>query len=93
MQQTRQFLEMALIGYQAQKAEIEGIIANLRHQLGIKPPAHGAALVRHEAALVRRTSRKMSASARRRIAQAQKKRWAAYHKNKNRIHHPKKRKS
>jgi hypothetical protein len=72
-------LQMALVGYEAERQKIQGKIAELRAQLGgrSKPASSGMT-----SAPVKRTRRQMSAAARRRIAAAQKKRWAAYRKQK-----------
>ncbi len=67
LQQSREFLNAALIGLQHTLSTLDQRIAEIRHQLGLKgnAPASG-----HK--------RMMSAAARRRIAMAQKKRWAAF---------------
>ena len=67
-------LQMALIGYQAERSRIEQKMAEIRSQLGgrVNPT------VAKEAA----PSRTLSVAARARIAAAQKKRWAAFHKGK-----------
>src|SRR6516164_5908663 len=76
MQQTdRLTLEMALIGYEAERQKIETAMAAIRKQVdghGAIPAVDGA----------RRPKRVMSAAARRRIAAAQRKRWAAFHAEK-----------
>jgi hypothetical protein len=73
-------LQAALIGYQHQKNEIDGKIAEIRRRIG------GRGKVRNSsAALVDGQPRKrkpLSAAARKRIAAAQRKRWAAFHKAK-----------
>lgn len=71
----QELLEMALIGLEAQRAKIEGAMAEIRAEL------HGhvgrsAALVAERAPKPRR---KMSAAAKRRIVAAQKKRRAEWH--------------
>jgi hypothetical protein len=66
-------LQMALIGYQAERAKIEERIAEIQRQLGGRAP-HAAA-----PAGAPKPRRQMSAAARKRIAAAQKKRWAAFH--------------
>jgi hypothetical protein len=65
-------LEMALIGYEAERQKIQARITEIQAQLNGRSG--------HTATPVTRTRRKMSATARRRIAAAQKKRWAEYHK-------------
>jgi hypothetical protein len=70
------FLRAALIGYESEKARIEGTIAQIRAQLGHRGPGRPKALTDGtEQTAPKRHS--MSASARRRIAAAQRKRWAA----------------
>lgn len=63
-----------MIGYQAQLAEIQQTMLNIRGMLGPKPAA--------AAPSSKPVRRKMSAAGRRRIAAAQKKRWADYNKRK-----------
>src|SRR5215831_14801701 len=68
----RSTLEMALIGYQAERQKIEAAMAAIRKQVdghAGAPAVDGT----------RRPKRIMSAAARRRIAAAQRKRWAAFH--------------
>jgi hypothetical protein len=71
----RSILEMALIGYEAERQKIEAAMAAIRKQVD----GHGAAPTVNG---VRRPKRNMSAAARRRIAAAQRKRWAAFHAEK-----------
>jgi len=68
-------LQMALIGYEAERDRIESKIAELRRQLG----GRGVATPK-DSAPITPTRRHMSAAARKRIADAQKKRWAEFHK-------------
>jgi hypothetical protein len=68
-------LEMALIGYEAERQKIDAAMAAIRKQVD----GHAAAPVVDGA---RRPKRAMSAAARRRIAAAQRKRWAAFHAEK-----------
>lgn len=68
-------LEAALIGYQHQLDQLEGKMADLRRQLGGKPPAAAP-----KSASGPGKRRHMSAAARKRIATAQRKRWAEYHR-------------
>jgi hypothetical protein len=63
----RTTLEMALIGYEAEKARLQAAIVEIRAQLGGN--ADGAKSAPKK--------RSMSAAARARIAEAQRKRWAA----------------
>src|SRR5262249_32945764 len=73
MQQTdRLTLEMALIGYEAERQKIEAAIAAIRKQVDGRAAA-SAVDGAH------RPKRVMSAAAKRRIAAAQRKRWAAFH--------------
>jgi hypothetical protein len=73
-------LAMALIGYEAEKRKIEGIIADIQAQLGGHPS--GAV----QAAPKKRT---LGVAARKRIAAAQRKRWAAIKKAKAEPEKPK----
>lgn len=74
-------LQMALIGYESQRAKVEAAIADLQARLGHRGPGRprtspdGAG----QSAGKKRT---LSAAGRRRIALAQKKRWAALKKAK-----------
>ena len=63
-----------MVGYQAQLAEIQQAMLNIRGLLGQE---QAAATISSKPA-----RRKMSAAGRRRIAAAQKKRWAEYNKRK-----------
>ena len=74
MKSDRSLLEAALVGYQAQIAEIQQAMLNIRGMLGEKQAAAAPAS--------KPPRRKMSAAGRRRIAAAQKKRWADYNKRK-----------
>ena len=74
-----QLLQMALLGYEAERQKIENRIAELQRQLNGRTVRVAAPL---SAAPATYTRRRMSASARRRIAAAQKKRWAEYRKKK-----------
>jgi hypothetical protein len=71
-QMDRATLEMALIGYEAERQKIEAPMAAIRKQVdghAVVPAVDGA----------RAPKRVMSAAAKRRIAAAQRKRWAAFH--------------
>lgn len=77
MKLTPEVLTAALEGLQAQRARLEGQIADVRRMLGTRrgrPPKHQA---EGAPALAPRMRRKLSAAARRRMSEAQKKRWAA----------------
>jgi hypothetical protein len=74
----RSTLEMALIGYEAERQKIEATIAAIRKQVD----GHAAAPAVDGG---RKPKRVMSAAARRRIAAAQRKRWAAFHAEKKDI--------
>jgi len=63
----RTTLEMALVGYEAEKVRIQAVIAELQAQLGGNPDGAGST----------QKKRTMSVGARARIAEAQRKRWAA----------------
>jgi hypothetical protein len=69
-------LEMALIGYEAERQRIEAAMAALRKQIGCR--VAGRAIVNGSG-----PKRILSVAARRRIAAAQRKRWAAFHANQN----------
>ena len=73
----RATLEMALIGYEAERQKIEAVMAAIRKQVhghAAAPAVDGA----------RRPKRIVSAAAKRRIAAAPRKRWAAFHAEKKR---------
>jgi hypothetical protein len=70
-------LQMALIGYQAQLAQVNEKMQEIQHRLGGRPAATG---VRGDVPGPFLRKRHMSAAGRRRIAEAQRKRWAAFHK-------------
>ena len=68
-------LEMALVGYQAERDKIESKIQEISARLkGRKFPAASRAPKKA------RVKRVLSAAARERIAAAQRKRWAEFHK-------------
>jgi hypothetical protein len=71
----RSTLEMALIGYEAERQKIEAAMAAIRQQVD----GHAAAPAVDD---LRRPKRVMSAAAKRIIAAAQRKRWAAIHAEK-----------
>jgi hypothetical protein len=74
-------LEMALVGYEIERARIAGKIRDLQSQLGGTSSGGGKAAksaAKSEAAPGKRV---LSAAARKRIAAAQKKRWAEHRKN------------
>ena len=69
---TKQIIEAAIDGFEAQKKRIDVQIAELRALL---PPGPNAAAVSKEPTLPKK--RGMSAAGRKAIAEAQRKRWAA----------------
>lgn len=69
-------LQMALVGYEVEKARLEGKIRDIRAQLEGGKPAAGAAPAKSTAT----KKRVLSAAARKRIAAAQRKRWAEHRK-------------
>jgi hypothetical protein len=75
----QEILQAALVGLQQSLVSVDGSIAELRRQLGVRGSSNGAAAA--TAASNSSPKRSLSASARRRIAAAQKKRWAAYRKS------------
>jgi hypothetical protein len=79
-------LEMALVGYEAERQKIEAAIAAIRKQVD----GHAAAPAVDGA---HRPKRNMSAAARRSIAAAQRKRWAAFHAEKKAGNAPKRKMS
>jgi hypothetical protein len=82
------FLRAALIGYESEKARIEGTITQIRAQLGQRGPGRPrAGQDGTEQPVPKRRS--MSASARRRIAAAQRKRWALLKQGKTEQEEPK----
>src|SRR5882724_4553807 len=85
------FLTMALVGYEAQKAKIDAAIRDIQAQLGQRGPGRPR-VETDEATPAKRT---MSVAARKRIAAAQRKRWAALRKSQSQgkaVAAPKKRK-
>ncbi len=82
------FLRAALLGYESEKARIEGVIAQSQAQLGHRGPGRPKALT-DGTQLSAPKGRTMSASARRRIAAAQRKRWAALKQAKTQQEKPK----
>ena len=74
-----QLLQMALIGYEAERQKIQEKIADIQRQLNGRTHRASTSM---SAAPATRTRSRMSAAARRRIAAAQKKRWAEYRKKK-----------
>ena len=69
------FLRAALLGYESEKARIEGVIAQIQAQLGHRSPGRPRAVPDGTGQSVPKRH-SMSASARRRIAAAQRARWA-----------------
>lgn len=69
-------LEMALVGYQVEKAKIEAKISEIQAQLKGKRAPVSSPAAKPEAA----GKRYLSPAARKRIALAQKKRWAEHRK-------------
>lgn len=72
-------LEMALIGYEAERRKIEEKIGEIRRELGVRSNRGAAPAAEGE---IPKPKHKMSAAAKKRIAAAQKKRWAAFHAKK-----------
>ena len=70
-------LQMALVGYQIEKAKIEAKISEIQAQLKGKKAPVSAGIEKAEPAAGKRY---LSPAARRRIALAQKKRWAEHRK-------------
>ena len=76
----RPTLEAALVGYQATITELNGRVAAIRKELGVR--GGGGDIPTPSQKPARQKRRKMSAAGRRRIAAAQRKRWAEYNKAK-----------
>jgi hypothetical protein len=74
MKTDRALLEAALFGYQHQREEIEGKMAEIRGLLSGKSASGSTGATASEPPTKKRT---MSAAGRRRIAEAQRQRWAA----------------
>lgn len=82
---SREILEAALHGLEAQRQRLDEQIAQVRAMMGRRvgrPPKGGAAdaISLPSASATPRKKRALSPEARKRIAAAQKKRWAAYRK-------------
>ena len=75
-------LEAALVGLELKKAEIDGLIAKIKKQLGGRSSSTSVASapVAAKAQGAPRNKRVLSADARKRIAAAQRKRWAEHRK-------------
>jgi hypothetical protein len=72
-------LQMALVGYRAQAAQVDAKMQDIRKRLRGAGAANGGG---GEIPTPFKRKRVMSAAARKRIAAAQKKRWAAFHAKK-----------
>src|ERR1035437_8059168 len=68
-------LQMALIGYEAERQKIEATMAGIRSQLGLH--SRGASAPAKTPTSEAKPKHRMSAAGRARIAEAQRKRWAA----------------
>jgi hypothetical protein len=82
--QDTETLEMALVGFEQKKVEIDEKIRHLKSLLAGSPvssPKKAAAPKAKEAVAPTRKKRTLSAAARKRIALAQKKRWAEHRKS------------
>jgi hypothetical protein len=79
IQKDTQLLQMALIGFAAERQKITQKIAEIQAQLNGRSRRAGTPVAPAPAT---RKRRRMSASARKRIAAAQKRRWAEYRKKK-----------
>ena len=82
---SREILEAAIQGLEAQRQKLEEQIAQVRsmmgHRRGRAPRAHSAERSSNAGESGSRKKRVLSAEARKRIAAAQKKRWAAFRKS------------
>src|ERR1017187_8201606 len=72
-------LQMALIGYEAERQKIEATMAEIRGQLGTH--SKGASAPAKTPTSEAKPKHRMSAAGRARIAEAQRKRWAAAKKH------------
>jgi hypothetical protein len=82
--QDTETLEMALVGFEQKKVEIEEKIRQIKSLLAGSPissPKKRASKKAKEVEAPARKRRTLSAAARKRIALAQKKRWAEHRKN------------
>jgi hypothetical protein len=82
--QDTETLEMALVGFEQKKVEIEEKIRHIKGLLGGSPvssPKKSSGPKAKDVAAPGRKKRTLSAAARKRIALAQKKRWAEHRKN------------
>ena len=82
--QDTETLEMALVGFEQKKVEIEEKIRHIKGLLAGSPvssPKKASGPKAKDAAAPTRKKRTLSAAARKRIALAQKKRWAEHRKN------------
>src|ERR1039457_348019 len=68
-------LQMALVGYEAERQKIEATMAGIRSQLGLH--SKGASAPAKTPTSEAKPKHRMSAAGRARIAEAQRKRWAA----------------
>ena len=84
----RSVLEMAFMGYEAERQKIEAAMVAIRKQLGVRGKSAAGPI--NTAGATPRRKRQLSAAALRRISAAQKKRWAAFHKSKAEKSAPKK---
>jgi hypothetical protein len=80
------FLEMALVGYEAERQKIETKINELQKLIGRYGPTASLSLAGSKP---RRKRRKISAEGLKRIAEAQRKRWAKVHAQQKRVARPK----
>ena len=82
---TREILEAALQGLEAQRQKLDEQIDQVRAMMGRRvgrpPKGDGAEVDASRRAGPARKKRTLSAEARKRIAAAQKKRWAAFRRN------------
>ena len=73
-------LQMALVGFEAERQKIQGKIAEIQRELKAQVRTGRADTTTTDDLPTKRRRGKMSAEARKRIAAAQKKRWAEYRK-------------
>jgi hypothetical protein len=84
VKQDTETLEMALVGFEQKKVEIDEKIRQIKSLLGGAPrsaPRQNIAAKAAESAAPARKRRTLSVAARKRIALAQKKRWAEHRKS------------
>ncbi|HEX4167979.1 MAG TPA: hypothetical protein VHZ55_21145 [Bryobacteraceae bacterium] len=79
---SKEILEAALLGLEAQRDKLDEQIAQVRAMIGGRPGRPSNASLNHGSAVRTVTKKRvLTPEARKRIAAAQKRRWAAFRKN------------